>query len=342
MFFLKHFLQKIAAMLVAALALSLCGCACSGGVSPSPSASASPTAVPETASPVPQADYALPEQLTLDGEGLPLAEIYRTDIGAVETMDLESYLMGVVAGEMHNDWPIEALKAQAIIARTFALRFITDGGSQYDGAQLSTDINEAQAYDLSAVNDAVRRAVEETRGQVILCQGEPIQAWFHAHAGGVTARAREGLNYNKPEPPYTKSIQVRESDKAPENVRSWTAEFSLDEVQAALDELGGGDASQLAIGQRGESGRVTTFTAGSGEVSAVDLRRALDSTRLKSTLLTDLAVENGVVRFSGAGYGHGVGMSQWGAYEMAAEGSTAEEIIQKFYQGVEIAQIYGK
>ena len=106
MFFLKHFLQKIAAMLVAALALSLCGCACSGGVSPSPSASASPTAVPETASPVPQADYALPEQLTLDGEGLPLAEIYRTDIGAVETMDLESYLMGVVAGEMHNDWPI--------------------------------------------------------------------------------------------------------------------------------------------------------------------------------------------------------------------------------------------
>ena len=87
---------------------------------------------------------------------------------------------------------------------------------------------------------------------------------------------------------------------------------------------------------------MTTFTAGSGEVSAVDLRRALDSTRLKSTLLTDLAVENGVVRFSGAGYGHGVGMSQWGAYEMAAEGSTAEEIIQKFYQGVEIAQIYGK
>lgn len=342
MFFLKHFLQKIAAMLVAALALSLCGCACSGGVSPSPSASASPTAVPETASPVPQADYALPEQLTLDSEGLPLAEIYRTDIGAVETMDLESYLMGVVAGEMHNDWPIEALKAQAIIARTFALRFIADGGSQYDGAQLSTDINEAQAYDLSAVNDAVRRAVEETRGQVILCQGEPIQAWFHAHAGGVTARAREGLNYNKPEPPYTKSIQVRESDKAPENVRSWTAEFSLDEVQAALDELGGGDASQLAIGQRSESGRVTTFTAGSGEVNAVDLRRALDSTRLKSTLLTDLAVENGVVRFSGAGYGHGVGMSQWGAYEMAAEGSTAEEIIQKFYQGVEIAQIYGK
>ena len=250
MFFLKHFLQKIAAMLVAALALSLCGCACSGGVSPSPSASASPTAVLETASPVPQADYALPEQLTLDGEGLPLAEIYRTDIGAVETMDLESYLMGVVAGEMHNDWPIEALKAQAIIARTFALRFIADGGSQYDGAQLSTDINEAQAYDLSAVNDAVRRAVEETRGQVILCQGEPIQAWFHAHAGGVTARAREGLNYNKPEPPYTKSIQVRESDKAPENVRNWTAEFSLDEVQAALDELGGGDASQLAIGQR--------------------------------------------------------------------------------------------
>ena len=66
-------------------------------------------------------------------------------------------------------------------------------------------------------------------------------------AGGVTARAREGLNYNKPEPPYTKSIQVRESDKAPENVRSWTVEFSVDEVQAALDAGGHDNITAMAV-----------------------------------------------------------------------------------------------
>ena len=249
--------------------------------------------------------------------------------------------MGVVAGEMHNDWPQEALKAQAIIARTFALRFISDGGSKYEGAMLSTDIAEAQAYDLEAVNDRVRRAVQETEGLVILCQGQPIQAWFHAHAGGVTATAQEGLDYQKAEPPYTRSIQVRESDKAPEDVRHWMAQFPLGQVQQALDALGGGDAAQLAIGERGASGRVLTFTAGENTVSAVALRMELDSTAMKSTLLSDLNVSDGVLTMTGSGYGHGVGMSQWGAYEMAAEGRSAQEIVEKFYQNVEIRRIYG-
>ena len=143
------------------------------------SAAPAPTAA---ASPQPAADYALPEQLTIGDNGVPLVEVYLAEEEVVETMDFESYLAGVLAGEMHNDWPLEALKAQAIIARTFALRFIEDGGSQYAGAQLSTDIGEAQAYDMSQVNDRIRQAVEETRGLVILCEGEPIQ--------GLVPRAR--------------------------------------------------------------------------------------------------------------------------------------------------------
>jgi stage II sporulation protein D len=327
------------------LTIMLSGCACSGGggkPSPTPSGSPSPSpttsAAPRSAAPA----YHLPEQITLNENNDPLVEVYLTDLGVVETMDLESYLMGVVAGEMHNDWPLEALKAQAIIARTFALRFIADGGSKYEGAQVSTDVSEAQAYDVTSINERVRKAVEDTRGEIILSGGEPIIAWFHAHAGGVTAKAQEGLNYSLDEPPYTRSIQVRESDKAPEDVKSWTAEFSLSQVQEALDALGGGQAGQLAIGQRGESGRVVTFTAGSGEVGAVELRTALGSTKMKSTLLSDVTVADGVVSMTGSGYGHGVGMSQWGAYEMAAEGKTAEEIIDKFYQNIEIAQVYAQ
>lgn len=337
-------------LLLLLLALSLTGCACStspGGRSPDPSPSlrAAASAAPAptaAASPQPAADYALPEQLTIGDNGVPLVEVYLAEEEVVETMDFESYLAGVLAGEMHNDWPLEALKAQAIIARTFALRFIEDGGSQYAGAQLSTDIDEAQAYDMSQVNDRIRQAVEETRGLVILCQGEPIQAWFHAHAGGVTALAQEGLGYDEAEPPYTRSVQVRESPSAPEDVRAWTATFPLARVQSALDALGGGDAAALAIGERGPSGRVTTLTAGETTVRAVDFRREIGSTEMKSTLLTDLSVGEEGVTISGSGYGHGVGMSQWGAYEMASDGKTAQEIIEAFYQNIEIARVYGE
>lgn len=329
-------MKRIAALLM--MTALLTGCACA---SETPRSSTAPTVSP-SAAPTPSASaYSLPEELALDEAGVPLVEVYRTDLGAVETMSLESYLMGVVAGEMQNDWPQEALKAQAIIARTFALRFIADGGSKYEGAMLSTDVSEAQAYDLESVNERVRHAVQETEGMIILCQGQPIQAWFHAHAGGVTATAQEGLDYQKAEPPSTRSIQVRESDKAPEDVQHWMAQFPLGQVQQALDALGGGDAAQLAIGERGPSGRVLTFTAGEGTVSAVALRMQLGSTTMKSTLLSDLTVSDGIVTMTGSGYGHGVGMSQWGAYEMAAEGKTAQEIVDKFYQNVEIQRVYG-
>ena len=331
------------------LAASLTGCACStspGTALPSPSlrpvASASPSPA-ATASPAPSSEYALPETLTLGESGVPLVEVYLAEEEVVETMDFESYLAGVLAGEMHNDWPLEALKAQAIIARTFALRFIEDGGSKYAGAQLSTDVEEAQAYDMNGVNERILQAVRETRGLIILSEGEPIQAWFHAHAGGVTALAQEGLGYDDPEPPYTRSVQVRESPDAPEDVRAWTAFFPLSRVQSALDALGGGDAGSLAIGERGPSGRVTTLTAGDGvSIRAVDFRREIGSTEMKSTLLTDLVVDADGVTISGSGYGHGVGMSQWGAYEMAMEGKDALEIISAFYQDIEIVRVYGE
>lgn len=345
-------MKRIFALLLATVflfSLTACSCAAPWGTakpSPSPSASAGTgTAQPSGEASVAPRNiapaYRLPEQITLGENNQPLVEVYLADMGVVETMDFETYLMGVLAGEMRNDWPPEALKAQAIIARTFALRFIADGGSKYEGAQVSTDITEAQAYDLTGVNERVRKAVEDTRGEIILSGGEPIYAWFHAHAGGVTASAKEGLNWDKEEPSYTKSIQVRESDNAPGDVKSWTVEFPLSQVQTALDELGGGQASELAIGDRGESGRVVTFTTGGKEVNAVQLRTALGSTKMKSTLLADLVVTDGIVTMTGSGYGHGVGMSQWGAFEMASEGKTAEEIVAKFYQNTEIVKVYG-
>ena len=128
----------------------------------------------------------LPEDLRTDADGVPILKVYDVENEAVSQMDIETYVMGVLAGEMKNDWPEEALKAQAILARTFVLKFIETKDSKYEGADISTDVSEAQAYSEADINDRVRAAVEETRGQVMSYEGELVQAWFHAHAGGKT------------------------------------------------------------------------------------------------------------------------------------------------------------
>ena len=139
--------------------------------------------------------FSLPEDIRVNGAGVPQLRVYVTEDRQIRNMDNEEYLCGVVAGEMKNDWPEEALKAQAILARTFVVNFITEKESKYEGADISTDIAEAQAYRAGGVNDRVRAAVEDTRGKIVCYDGEPIYAWFHAHAGGRTATAEEGLSY---------------------------------------------------------------------------------------------------------------------------------------------------
>ena len=135
------------------------------------------------------------DKLKTGKNGELLLRVYVVEDQQVEERELESYVEGVLAGEMKNDWPLEALKAQAILARTFVLKFVQEKESQYPGADISTDIEEAQAYDASAVNERIQQAVEETRGLVLSCEGELPYAWFHAHSGGMTEYARTGLGW---------------------------------------------------------------------------------------------------------------------------------------------------
>ena len=127
-----------------------------------------------------------------------MLSVYDVKSETLETLSVEDYLPAVLAGEMAGDWPLEALKAQAILARTFVLQFVSQKESMYDGADISTDIKEAQAYDAAGVNARIREAVKETRGEVLNAGGELPYAWFHAHSGGLTARAKEGLEYERP------------------------------------------------------------------------------------------------------------------------------------------------
>ena len=280
----------------------------------------------------------VPDRLEKNESGVPMLKVYDVKNEKLETLSVEDYLPAVLAGEMAGDWPLEALKAQAILARTFVLQFVSQKESMYDGADISTDIKEAQAYDAAGVNARIREAVKETRGEVLNAGGELPYAWFHAHSGGLTARAKEGLDYEKAEPGYTQCVKGMENDEAPAEAAHWQADFSADEVMAAANASGAKvDALEsIAVGRRGESGRAETLLISGQEVSAPAFRIAIGSTKMRSCLLESLRVEDGRVKMSGKGYGHGVGMSQWGAYAMAKAGETAEEIVMHYFRGVSI------
>lgn len=285
----------------------------------------------------------LPAGLDRDSAtGIPELNVYDKAEDSLERMDIERYVMGVVAGEMKNDWPVEALKAQSILARTFVLQFCRDRHSKYDGADISTDVTEAQAYDAGSVNDRVRSAVEETRGMAMVWQGTFPHAWFHAHSGGMTELPTVALDYHEEDPPYLKPVQSREPGDAPEDVRHWTASFEEEEVIRACADAGAKvDAIEsLTIGEKGASGRAKTLLVNGTEVSAPSFRIQIGANTLKSTLIDSIEVKDHRVVFRGRGFGHGVGMSQWGAYAMAERGDSAEQIIRHYFSDIGIVKLW--
>lgn len=319
--------MKALCCLLAALLLAACA---------APAAEEAPA--PTAASPD------IPAHLGTDQAGVPQLEVYVLSEGIVEPMDIESYVAGVVAGEMRSDWPLEALKAQAILARTFVLKFVSEKDSRYAGADISTDIAEAQAYNAEAVDERILEAVEATRGQVLSTQGGTLPyAWFHAHSGGSTAMAREGLGWREAEPSWTKVTEGLDSPDAPPEAQAWEASFTEAEFLAACRKAGADpeSISGLKISKKGDSGRAVTLAVGGAEVSAAELRLALGSTVMRSTLLTELRYEDGRVRMAGRGYGHGVGMPQWGAYALAQDGYTGEEIAVYYFDGLHVVTLWG-
>lgn len=340
-------MKKISAwLMMLALCLNLTACAGSAQGAPVPEETPEGTELKAGAVQWPR------NKLQLSSDGIPQLRVYVVDEQTSKTMDIETYVEGVLAGEMKNDWPLEALKAQAILARTFVLKFVQDKQSKYPDADISTDIEEAQAYSASDINDRIQQAVTETRGMVLASNGELPYAWFHAHSGGATELAAVGLGWNDPEPGYTLCTQGNEpasiADEANaqslRDAQSWVAEFPMESLETALSSLGIESAlkdnSSISIGKRGDSGRAATIVIDDHEVDAAELRIALGSTKMRSTLLSTLSIRDGAVRMSGKGYGHGVGMSQWGAYGMAQEGKRAEDIVTHYFRDVTIEKLW--
>lgn len=280
-------------------------------------------------------------------EGAPTEEptisLYVADEGKIKNIKMEEYIAGVVAGEMEPTWPVNALAAQAILARTFTMENI-NAGRKFHGADASTNHEEFQAYDPSRINDRVIKAVEKTRGKVITYNGKYTRGWFSACDGGISAAPSEGLIEQKGPVGYIKA-NVKDGCLAittAENKR-WVAEFPLSEVRRAIKEKTGQDPGNITsarIVRKGPSGRAMELRLGSATIKAMDLRLALGSEKMRSTLLSDFFINEDRLVIAGKGFGHGVGMCQWGAKKMAQQGKSPEDIIKFYYQNIAIQKLW--
>lgn len=277
----------------------------------------------------------------------PTITLYINETGQRKQLKLEEYLKGVVAAEMDTSWPVNALAAQAILARTFTLKQIkTKGGVPQHKADASTSVEEFQAYDPTKINANVTKAVNVTRGKVIKYKGQYVNAWFSACDGGKAASAMEGLAYNKEATPYLKA-GAKDGCLAitvPEN-KSWTASFPLDMIRAAVSKTTGQDpgnitSANVKIAKKGPSGRAEAIQIGKATVGGPALRLALGSDKMRSIFIDSITVEGSNLVMRGKGYGHGVGMCQWGAKRMAAAGKSPENIIRFYFRDVKVDKIW--
>ena len=150
------------------------------------------------------------------------------------------------------------------------------------------------------------------------------------------------LEYKGGDPDYLRPTASVESEKAPAGAQRWTATFTRDQVAKACADAGTavGAVESVQLGDKGESGRAKAILVNGKAVSAPSFRIQIGANKLKSTLIDSVEVAGDKVTFRGRGFGHGVGLSQWGAYQMAEEGRTAPQILQKYFPSVGIVELW--
>ncbi len=267
------------------------------------------------------------------------------DEGQVEEMTMADYLWRVTAAEMPASFEPEALRVQAVCARTYSVWKLNAGSHREDGADICADSSCCQAY--TSPEDAAARwgdaaetytarlaaAVADTDGQIITYDGAPIQAVFFSSASGSTEDASAVWGRALP---YLVAVNSPEGDEVP-NYHS-TVTLTADEVRSLAEDAGiGADLSGEPSGwfsgvERTASGRVAVLRLGGASLTG-GAARSLFSLR---SAAFDVTEADGVFTFSVTGYGHGVGLSQYGTNAMAKSGSGWQEIVRHYYTGAEI------
>lgn len=251
----------------------------------------------------------------------------------INELPIEEYVEGVVKAEAGSDWVLEALKAQAVAVRTYVLYHkLRNKEKKYD----VTSSVLHQAYNGENSDSMVAHAVRQTRGEVLTYGGEPILAYYHSTSGGKTELPEEVFGESLP---YLKSV---EADCTLSPLCLWARRIPIEEFEKATGTKG---VSGVKVASHTVTGRVKeieiTANPGTFTVEARDLRKALGWKRLPSTDFI-LRLDDGSVDFEGRGYGHGVGLCQWSALEMALEGKDYREVLSFFYPGAEITSYEDK
>lgn len=269
-----------------------------------------------------------------------LAELTVADKGilVVNQLPLEEYLVGLINCEISSAWPIEAVKAQAIIARTYALnRKKARMNSQY---HLESSVID-QVYEGCLIEDSrARRAVLETEGEVLTYGGGIIQAFYHSSCGGRTEASENVWGASLP---YLKGVECQYCLTSPTGT-TWDYKLSLKEIEERLQAAGHKvsglyDIKPGAGNSRGRLKQVVLLASrGAVTISAEQFRKSVGYAVIKSTRFTVRNSKN-EISFSGSGNGHGVGLCQWGAKQRALDGFGCGEILSYYYPGTELKKL---
>lgn len=274
-------------------------------------------------------------------------KLLHTSTNEIEEVKLDEYLCNVVSAEMPVDYDIEALKAQAIVARTYTIYKIIHNSGKHNGADICDSSSCCQAWiskegrferwDENKKEEnwnKISTAVNETIGKIITYNGEPINAFFHSNSGGTTEiplNVWGGSGY-----PYLQVVETSGEDEysqySSEIILSKTELVEKLKEEYSDIEINFESEDDIKILEYTESGRVRTIQFGNKNLSGVETRTLLGLRSANFEITKD--GEN--IKFSVIGYGHGVGMSQTGADALAKQGHKCEDIIKHFYIGVEI------
>ncbi len=284
-----------------------------------------------------------------NGEPYPTVLVYLKDENRTEEMNTSQYLKEVVAAEMPAQFHEEALKAQAVAARTYLVnrvRVSRSSGSaeEHHGADICTDSTHCKAWireekrrelwgsDADANWKKISDAVDSTAGVLITYQNEPISAVFHSTSSGRTENAKDVWGGDVP---YLVSVPSEGEELSPRyhSERVLTIE---EFQQIAQEKLSGLDWNKGLIGEitRSDAGGILTIEIGGVPIKGTEFRSLYE---LRSTHVDAQVTEDSVI-LSVTGFGHGVGMSQYGANYLASTGKNYEEILKYYYTGVNVGK----
>ncbi len=264
--------------------------------------------------------------------------------GKIEKYDIEEYLFGVVAAEMPAAFHEEALKAQAVAARTYIINKSLKPDNDHPNADVCTDSTHCKAYIsndeivkkhgknwMGEYSGKIKNCINKTAGEIAVYSDEPIEAVFHSTGSGVTENAKDVWGSDVP---YLVSVESPGDMLSPVFENDITVSFS--EFKDKIYEKSGIEISPY-IGEilRNESGSVKNINLGGVSLEGVEVRSIFS---LPSTNFTVTAADNSFI-FHCKGKGHGVGMSQYGAEYFAKQGMNYKEILKKYYSGIEIKNI---